>query len=424
MFRKLGLESEASPTIPEEGLPEQTSDESTAVVDTVEENDEDSEFDKGQAIVEEGTIITEAGEDISKALVTLETISTILAEAPEEEINQTTAAIVSAAIQDINDRFETEPSKEVSIEYFQVLGNAGYRKTANEAIGERVEQFKKAFDTVVDKIIGWVKQFWNWLFQNHKNTKKKLDAAVKTLKGVKGDAKITLAGYQADRLSSDDLTVNTIVNNGKTLYNVCHSVTMYINNGFDYQLFGNGVAFVKSKEGSELVKRCFANHKQEKDNIVVYEGIGGRNVIINFSEHSEASSFAVVTEKAENTRSNTDLELDNSDVSKIVTQAEETLKASTDGFNASEKMINKITAMRRHPEMVARGFVNKNAQLFSNYGKAITQLSGVSYTESLRFTAACTAVIEQYVKHITNTDTSKVKETPDGKSDYIDVDES
>ena len=111
----------------------------------------------------EGNDIGLAGADISKALITLENISTILAKAPDEEINETTAAIVDAAIQDINSRFDIENAKEISIEFFQVQGAKQYCHSANEAINERLEQLKKAAYAVVEKIIGWIKQFWSWL---------------------------------------------------------------------------------------------------------------------------------------------------------------------------------------------------------------------------------------------------------------------
>ena len=416
IFRKLGLESTV---IPEEGLPVQTPTpeqtpeptQAPAPVPTVTGNvdggdsgvnlESDAESMQLEAEAEtmegEGNDIGLAGADISKALITLENISTILAKAPDEEINETTAAIVDAAIQDINSRFDIENAKEISIEFFQVQGAKQYRHSANEAINERLEQLKKAAYAVVEKIIGWIKQFWSWLTATHKSTKKKLEAAIAAAKNINVDATVTLPKYQADRLASGDLVASAVINNGRTLEAVCHSSTLFIKNAFP-KVIGQDIAFVLRDEGVRLAKICFGNFKSAGDAYVLYSGIAGRHVEVDFSGDDPRSAFKVNVSKVSSERGSNELALKEHDIDVLCQQASSTLAASTLGYNECMSMIRKLEAWRGSVGAAVGGLVSQRIALLNNYSAAVSTLSSVGYAEALRYADAVVGVLNAYTK--------------------------
>lgn len=107
------------------------------------------------------------------SLETLETASAVLNAAPDEEVNETNAALINTMVgsaigEDQADRLMP------SAESFSLGSKRVLAAYAREGIVDKIKEGAKA---IWDKIVEMIQKFWNWITNNHKKIAEKIDKA-------------------------------------------------------------------------------------------------------------------------------------------------------------------------------------------------------------------------------------------------------
>lgn len=366
LFRALGLESDAPPVVPvpEEGQVTDTTvgAETPAPADVpvdapvVSEGDVPQDGDEafevaeeeGEDLIEEGTELNDASDEVSQTVVTLEKINTILAGGPEDQINETTADIIDAAMQDIDHRFEIEVQPKLSKESFHRIGATTYRQIAKEEVGGKLEAFKKGLKTIVEKIVLMVQKFWQWLTMNHKRVKASLAATLNTVKNRTGSIELQTKIIWHPLLSDSPLTGESILHVGNELVTLSKLAQEFILASFGD--LGSTLQTVRTGAAGSLRKnldKTFSGYKHGKT-ISFYSNFGNRSLTADtFDFGPRGNDFGLKSEfEVELIKAVPSAEMPEK---VTITQAEvvDILTTALSAVDASEKEFNKINGIQK-----------------------------------------------------------------------------
>lgn len=418
LLRALGLESETPPVVPEEGLqPTETPPTDPAPADPVDPVDptpveptEDDSFESADEeageLVQEGDELNDASEEVTQTIVTLEAIDTILAGAPEDQINETTAQIVDAAMQDIAGRFDIEKAPELSVESFRTAGIKKYREIAREDVDGKLAAFKNGLNNIVKKIVELCQKFWQWLTMNHKRVKAALEEAVKAVDGAEEQATLTMESRFRTLMTTGEFDPAKTVSLAGYMGELCVSAQIFITSGFtelsekssDSQMsFGNGESM------SRRVKAGFKGCKEEGGKILLYVGIGGRDLTIIPATRGAVGFTTELTKCEDDFASPESISLKKEDAVRILRASGDLIATSEKDFDKINRMQKKMSALAIAHNM-AGGNISPSPKLMqlthalNAYNRALVAFIDGIFTQSLRFGNAAASLGKAYGK--------------------------
>lgn len=412
ILRALGLESETPVVpVPEEGPPAETSPDATETeTSSTEEVSETPEFDAGEdeadELVAEGNDLNAASDEVAETVVTLETINTILTNAPEDQINETTAAIVDAAIQDINGRFEIAKAKELSIESFRQSTPAAYRQIAKEDIKGKLDALKNGLKNIIKKIVEMVQRFWQWLTLNHKRVKESLKKATVSVTAAEEQAEIAMQSRFRTLMTNTTFDAAKTVSLADYMGELCNSAGLFITSGFVEASENKSDLDVqfRSAESMQLrVKAAFKDCHEVNGAFALYTGIAGRDLWI-FPAKTNGAGFSAGFVKCENDfESPEKIVLKKDEIIKILRAADNLADSSEKDFDRINRIQSKIKAVSNitkfassmEPENLKISVMSK---VLVTYNQALVAFIDGIFTQSLRFSNAAANLGFAYAK--------------------------
>lgn len=357
---------------------------------------EDLDFEGGSEINTELADTAQAHEEAEKTVVTLESIVDILSQASEDQLNETTAAIVAAAIDDVNDRYEFEKAPEISMEGYRMVGAATFRSSATESMKEKVEQLKSMAKGLIDKIIEMIQRFWQWLTLNKKRLAARLAAAEESLKGVDGEAEVKASPIWRT-VAGDSLTITALVKNGRTLEMATSSAAVFIGTGFEaYSSLVIG-HMSDTTRYAELARKAFSNFSEVDGKIELYNNIGGRALSIELTPENATRPFSVRFSKTEQGDMADALTVSEHDADVLMKQARLTADVSVKGFEKIDRTISVLKRVTNINTLTATDAFTKQTQTLRSYSSALSVLVEGCFTQSLRYSNVAVQVVERYV---------------------------
>ncbi len=342
--------------------------------------------------------LTDAADDVSKALVTLESIAAAIESAPV--LTALEAKVANATIARIDAQFEL-PTRSVGLE-----SATDPRKAALEDLSSKIETFKKTIGAIIAKIIEMVQKFWEWLTLNHKKIKARLAEQEKQLGSAKGKFDIPVNGSVKALTSEAALSHDSINDVAATLHGLIPAVTDFTldSTPFDYRqsVRHDGIGFSALKSAKHF--KDFTH----RDNVyTLYENIAGRSLQVIFDPDiivkggaSKSMPYQVKLTPAETSKElPANIELDDQQVLILVQGASAVvgmvdkhfanINQSIRSLNRDERKLDK----QNHSEWIV---------ILRAYSQAIGVFIDGVFTQSLRFSAGVANLAGSYIKIATD----------------------
>lgn len=364
------------------------------------------DFGESDNLISEGGGLTEAGSDAIQTVATLESLNTIIDNSPEDQINETTAAIVDAVIQDINGRYEMAKETRLAVESYKARGAKAYRQIAKEDISSKLAGFKKGIETIIEKIIELIQKFWQWLTMNHKRVKASLVEAASAVKGADGEQAIAFQTNFRALLTGEKLTTEGIDETANAIHDLCEASQNFITTSF-------GVAGKHAYAHNRIVdevKKSFSDYVTSNANeYLFYSNIGGRKFMLalnpelkdsapEISQQVFETSLVAVEERNESPE----------EITLVKAEVVKMLQAATAVVDISEKefdKINRIQAALRRNKQIGTGDdgITMPVNVVAAYNKCIVHFIDGVFTQALRHGNAVAALAKAYAKQGKNT---------------------
>ena len=358
-------------------------------------------FNEPAAIIEEGNTINTVTGDTMRTVATLETLNTILAGAPEDQINETTAEIIDASMQDIVGRYEMVKESRLAVESFRSAGKESYLRFAREDVSGKLAGFKKGLETIIEKIIELIQKFWQWLTMNHKRVKASLAEAAKAVASADGKQTIPFQVKFRTLLNGETLDADSINETANCIFDLCETSQVFITKSFDTMYHSLG-GLSETENIIKKLNECFGDYATSVEGeYLLYSNIGGRKFAMamnpNRIQHTDQvfdTSLSSVTDSSESPDSIT---LTKQGVDSII-------KSAIAAVDASEKDFFHINKIQKN--LKDTKFSSKQMQIPANvlqaYNKCIVQFIDGAFTQALRHGNAVAALAQAYAKQGNN----------------------
>lgn len=363
-------------------------------------------FNEPAAIIEEGNTINTVTGDTMRTVATLETLNTILAGAPEDQINETTAEIVDATMQDIVGRYEMVKESRLAVESFRSAGKESYLRFAREDVSGKLAGFKKGLETIIEKIIELLQKFWQWLTMNHKRVKASLEAAMKAVASADGEQTIPFQVKFRTLLTNDAFSVDSISEAAETLNDLCSSSEKFITESFD--LAGRGRVFAYGNIANE-VKKYFGDFATSNPGeYLFYSNLGGRKFALALnpdlkdsekqtSQQVFETSFSSIEERNESPEG---IKVAKNDMTQMLQAAKAVVDTSEQKFSKINKIQDSLKRNKQLFTKKADSFMPSN--VVAAYNKCLIHFIDGAFTQALRHGNAVAALAQAYAKQGNN----------------------
>lgn len=375
-------------------------------VPAVVEPEVEPSFNEASVLIVEGESLIGVEGDTLQTIATLETIDTILAGAPEDQITETTAAIVDAAMQDITGRYEMAKECRLAAESFRSVGNETYLRIAREDVSSKLDGFKKGVATIIEKIIELMQKFWQWLTMNHKRVKASLAAATTAVKAADGEQTIPFQVKFRTLLTNDELSVASIEEGAEAVHDLCSASAKFITESFN--ISGGNKVFAYSNITNEIKKYLGEYATSTPGEYLFYSNIAGRKFALALNPDLKDSAEQTSQQVFET--SLTPIEARQESPENIVVgkhDVEKMLQAATAVVDISDQefaKINKIQeSLKRNRQLFAKGDkLVMPSKVVAAYNKCIVHFIDGVFTQALRHGNAVAALGQAYAKQGNN----------------------
>ncbi len=368
----------------------------TSPVETHEELDTSAVEQTGNDIANLG----EAAEDVSKALVTLESIATAIESAPA--LTALEAKVANATIARIDAQFEL-PTRTVGLE-----SATDPRKAALEDLSSKIETFKKTIGAIVAKIIEMVQKFWEWLTLNSKNIKKRLENLQAQLKNHSGKVDVPVTGSFKALTSEVGLSYDSISDVAAELHALLPVVVNFARESSPLRATSslNGLGFSALKAAAQELK----DYPQNDNAYVLYKNIGGRSLQVVFDPEIITKAVAGKRNKSlpyqvkisavqEQAELPTTVSIDNKQVLDLIQDAIAVVGMADKHFVTIN---GEVKNLKHEERWVGKSDSKEKIAILRAYSQATSVFIDGVFTQSLRYSTGVIALTNAYTKVNTN----------------------